>query len=74
MAMLAGRYKEGVGVKQSNKKAIELLEMAAKRGDAGAQFNLGQCYREGSLGLKLNFQDCLTSPKSFCVVSCPCLY
>ena len=29
MAMLASRYKDGVGVKQSDKKAIELYEMAA---------------------------------------------
>lgn len=34
MAMLAQRYSEGVGVKQSDKKAIEFYEMAAKRGEA----------------------------------------
>jgi TPR repeat protein len=37
MGMLADRYKDGVGVKQSNKKAIELYETAAKRGNASAQ-------------------------------------
>ena len=34
MSLLAHRYREGVGVKQSDKKAVELLEMAAKRGNA----------------------------------------
>ena len=38
MCMLAQRYEEGVGVKQSDKKAIELYKMAAKRGQAAAQF------------------------------------
>jgi TPR repeat protein len=51
MEMLATRYRDGVGVKQSDKKAVELYEMAAKRGSATAQYNLGQCYRRGDLGL-----------------------
>jgi len=51
MCMLADRYRDGIGVKQSNKKAIELYEMAAKRGDAGAQFGLGLFYKQGSHGL-----------------------
>jgi len=51
MDLLAGRYRDGVGVKQSDKKANELYEMAAKRGNAGAQFNLGQIYRQGAYGL-----------------------
>jgi TPR repeat protein/virulence-associated protein VagC len=51
MCMLAQRYLEGKGVKQSDKKAIELYEMAAKRGNADAQFNLGTYYHQGSHGL-----------------------
>ena len=51
MSLLAQRYRDGVGVKQSDKKAIELYEMAAKRGNATAQFNLGHYYHHGSHGL-----------------------
>ena len=51
MAMLAGRYLKGVGVKQSDKKTIELLEMAAKGGHSGAQYQLGQYYVQGRRGL-----------------------
>ena len=51
MDLLAGRYISGTGVKQSDKKAIELYEMAAKRGDAGAQYNLGLFYDQGMHGL-----------------------
>jgi TPR repeat protein len=50
MVTLGQRYREGVGVKQSDKKAVELFEMAAKRGHATAQFNLGQFYRQGVCG------------------------
>ena len=48
ISMLADRYKDGVGVKQSDKKTIELYEMAAKRGNASAQYNLGVCYYNGT--------------------------
>ena len=48
---LAGSYVHGIGVKQSDNKAIELYEMAAKRGNATAQYNLGQYYRRGDHGL-----------------------
>ena len=51
MGMLADRYKDGVGVKQSDKKAIELYEKAAERGEAAAQYDLGQYYRRGDRGL-----------------------
>ena len=51
MCMLADRYEDGLGVKQSDKKAIELYTMAAKRGDADAQYNLGLYYKQGSHGL-----------------------
>jgi TPR repeat protein len=51
MEMLAGRYRDGIGVKQSDKKAIELYEMAAKRGNATAQHNLGGFYLHGMHGL-----------------------
>jgi hypothetical protein len=56
MSMLADRYLEGVGVKQSDTKAIELLEMAAKRGHATAQYNLGVCYRQGTSGLSKSYK------------------
>jgi TPR repeat protein len=51
MEMLANSYLKGVGVKQSDKKAIELYEMAAKRGNATAQYNLGLYYEKGMHGL-----------------------
>jgi TPR repeat protein/virulence-associated protein VagC len=51
MNMLAQKYIDGVGVKQSDKKAIELYEMAAKRGQAAAQYNLGIFYDQGIRGL-----------------------
>ena len=51
MGLLADRYNDGVGVKQSDKKAIELYEMAAKRGNATAQGTLGQFYLQGIHGL-----------------------
>merc|ERR1712166_814759 len=51
MSVLAQRYIQGVCVKQSDKKAIELYEMAAKRGHAAAQYNLGCYYFQGSHGL-----------------------
>jgi TPR repeat protein len=51
MELLAQRYRDGKGVKQSDKKAIELYEMAAKRGNANAQYNLGLYYKQGSHGL-----------------------
>jgi TPR repeat protein len=51
MASLAQRYTDGVGVKQSDKKTIELLEMAATRGNASAQYNLGVYYHHSSHGL-----------------------
>merc|ERR1712166_994593 len=54
MEMLAGSYERGVGVKQSVKKAIELYEMAAKRGHATAQFNLGLYNHHGMRGLTLS--------------------
>merc|ERR1711865_1320546 len=44
-------YSEGLGVKQSDKKAVELYEKAAKRGHANAQYNLGVSYDQGIHGL-----------------------
>ena len=51
MSMLAQRYLDGIGVKQSDTKTIELYEMAAKRGHASAQANLGFFYDQGIRGL-----------------------
>ena len=39
MEMLAEGYERGLGVKQSDKKAIEFYEMAAKKGNANSQKN-----------------------------------
>ena len=50
MEILAQRYLQGLGVKQSDTKAIELLEMSAKRGNATAQGLLGTFYDDGSFG------------------------
>jgi len=50
MALLGQRYRDGEGVKQSDKKTIELYEMAAKRGHAGAQGVLGVFYEHGNHG------------------------
>jgi TPR repeat protein len=50
MSMLADRYRDGFGVKQSDKKAIELYETAAKRGHTSAQYMLGQFYEHGIYG------------------------
>jgi len=51
ISLLAQRYRDGLGVKQSDKKTIELYEMAAKRGLASAQNNLGNYYSQGIHGL-----------------------
>jgi len=56
MEILARRYRAGVGVKQSDKKTIELYEMAAKRGNATAQYSLGQSYYQGIYGLTQSFK------------------
>ena len=39
MLALGDRYREGVGVTQSHKKAAELYKLAADQGDADAQYN-----------------------------------
>jgi len=54
--MLARQYRDGLGVKQSDKKAVELYEMSAKRGNANAQFNLGVYYLQGMYGLTQSFE------------------
>ena len=51
LCMLAERYRDGLGVKQSDKKAMELYEKAAKKGHATAQYNLGGFYELGMYGL-----------------------
>ncbi|EGB12463.1 hypothetical protein AURANDRAFT_20439 [Aureococcus anophagefferens] len=51
MRCLAGLYYHGSGVKLDKKKAERLVRMAADRGDAAAQFNLGYAYRLGRFGL-----------------------
>ena len=47
MVMLGDRYREGVGVTQSDKKAAKLYKLAADQGNAFAQSNLGVMYING---------------------------
>ena len=44
---LGGRYKQGLGVEQSYQQAAELYELAARQGEATAQYNLGVMYANG---------------------------
>ena len=44
---LAGRYRNGRGVPQDNRKATELLIRAGELGDANALYNVADCYTEG---------------------------
>ena len=46
--MLADAYLEGKGVEKSEAKAIEMLEKAAKGGDAEAMYQLGNFYFYGN--------------------------
>jgi len=45
--MLGDRYRDGVGVDQSYQHAVEMFELTANQGDAGAQCNLGLMYQHG---------------------------
>jgi TPR repeat protein len=47
LTALAMLYTDGRGVPQSDKKAAELFQQAAQRGDATAQYNLARCYLKG---------------------------
>ena len=51
MSMLAERYEDGVGVEKSDQKSNELYEIAAKKGNVVAQYNLGLFYHQGIHGL-----------------------
>ena len=51
MALLADRYRDGRGVKQSDPKMIKFFKKAAEGGNACAQFSLGQFYDQGIHGL-----------------------
>ena len=51
MSMLAQMYRDGIGVKQSDKKTIKFYKKAAKRGHATAQYNLGIFYEKGLHGV-----------------------
>ena len=46
---LAMMYKNALGVIKSEKKAFELLTLAAKQNDSDAQFDLGVMYTEGNV-------------------------
>ena len=49
--MLGQKYRDGIGVHQSYKRAIELYHLAVLHGDAEAQLNLGYLYERGQGGL-----------------------
>ena len=52
MVFMAQNYRDGLGVKQSSKKAIELYVRASKKGDMVANFKLGVFYHTGLHGLQ----------------------
>lgn len=47
VAALAQCYLYGRGTERNYEKAVELLTVAANRGDVQSQFDLGICYRQG---------------------------
>ena len=56
-AYLAIMYREGIGgVKKDRKKAKEILEVAAKKGNAEAIYRLGLIYEREALDLKLSLK------------------
>ena len=58
-AVLANRYEEGLGVRQSYAKAVALYRDAASRGWNDANFNLGVLYQQG-LGVRRDDDLALT--------------
>jgi len=45
--MLGDKYREGLGIEQSDQRAKELYESSASLGFANAQYNLGVMYQDG---------------------------
>jgi len=45
--ILGGRYDQGIGVPQDDKRAFVLIKLAADQGHHQAQFNLGTMYKQG---------------------------
>ena len=56
---LAYNYSEGLGVKQSDKKAYKLWKICAKHGDINAIYNIAICYLYGEV-VKKNVNKALT--------------
>ena len=56
MCGLGALYAEGQGVDQSYEKANELYKMAADRGHATAQFNVGNAYARGDPGVEQSYE------------------
>ena len=48
-------YAMGIGVEQNLKTAVKWFRLAAKKGDANAQYNLGYCYWLG-YGVSQNYK------------------
>ena len=59
MCILAQMYRDGEGVKQSDKKSIKFYKMAAKRKHAAAQYALGNYYYNGSTGFKQSYKKAI---------------
>ena len=58
MYNLAAAYAKGdLGLTQSDTKAIELLTLAAEKGNAYARYNLGHHYNDGE-GVEIDFNRC----------------
>ncbi len=49
-------YRNGIGVEKDAKQAATYYELAAKEGNAEAQFELGRCYEEGK-GRDMDFKE-----------------
>ena len=54
--LLGLMYKNGKGLKQNTKEAVNSFRIAAKQGDADGQYNLGVMYDRG-LGVKQDYKE-----------------
>ena len=54
--LLGFMYKNGKGLKQNSKEAVNSFRLAAEQGDADGQYNLGTMYDSGQ-GVKLDYKE-----------------
>ncbi|GHT71254.1 hypothetical protein AGMMS49950_07570 [Endomicrobiia bacterium] len=52
-------YRDGEGVKQNYKEAINWYKKSAEQGNADAQYNLGVMYHEGK-GAKQDYKEAIS--------------